>query len=84
VPSGSGRCPPLGSAVRLRTPDVVGVVEALGDKAADADLAEVVEEGADLIGGTVDVVGVLVEKGQEHFFAPLPVAGLAGSTWFAR
>lgn len=50
----------------------------LGDEATDADLAEMVEEGADLVGGAVDVVGVLVEEGEEHLFASLPVAGLAG------
>ena len=38
-----------------------------------------VEEGADLFGGAVDVVGVLVEEGEKELFPPLAVAGLAGS-----
>ncbi len=43
---------------------VVGVVEAFGHQAADSDLAEVVEEGADLFGGPIDSFGVVVEEGQ--------------------
>ena len=63
--SGSGCRRSLGPAALLGTLRVVGVVEALGDEAADADLTEVVEEGADLVGSAVDVVGVLVEEGEE-------------------
>ena len=51
---------PPPSAVRGRL-KIVGVVEAFGDQAADANLTEVVEEGANFVGGAVDVVGVLVE-----------------------
>jgi hypothetical protein len=40
-------------------------------------LAEAVEEAADLF-GPVDVVGVLVEEGQQQLFPSLAVAGLAG------
>jgi hypothetical protein len=39
----------------------------------------VVEEGADLLGGPVDLVGVLVEKGEQELFASVAVGGLAGS-----
>ncbi len=42
---------------------IVDVVEAFGDQATDTNLAEVVEEGADFIGGAVDIVSVLVEEG---------------------
>ena len=49
-------------AARLGRLEIVGVVEALSDQAVDTNLAEVVEEGADLIGGAVDIVGVLVEQ----------------------
>lgn len=65
-------------AARMRTRVVVRVVELLGDEASDADLAEVVEECADLLGGLVDSVGVLVEQSEKQSFAPLAVAGLAG------
>ena len=40
---------------------IVGVAELFGHEAADADQAEVVEEGAELVGGLVDAVAVLVE-----------------------
>lgn len=40
--------------VEVGAGEVVGVVEVLGDEAADADLAEVVEELADLLGGAVE------------------------------
>jgi hypothetical protein len=36
----------------------------------------VVEEGADLLGGPVDLVGVLIEEGEQELFAPLAVGGL--------
>jgi hypothetical protein len=32
----------------------------------------VVEERADFFGGSVDLVGVLVEKGEKELFPPLP------------
>lgn len=48
---------------------VVGVVGVFGDEASDADLAEVVEELAEFVGGFVEVVGVLIEEGEEEFFA---------------
>ena len=59
--------------------DVFPVVEFFGNEAADTDLAEVVEEGADFFGGSVNLVGVLVEEGQEQLFAAFAVAGLAGT-----
>jgi hypothetical protein len=48
--------------VRSREPYIVRVVELLGHKASDADLAEVVEESADLLSGVVHAVGVAVEQ----------------------
>jgi hypothetical protein len=41
----------------VRQADVIAVVEVFGDEASDADLAEVVEEGADLLGCLVHLVG---------------------------
>lgn len=57
---------------------VVAVVESFGYQAPNADLTEAVEEGADFFGGPVDLVGVLVEEGEEQLFAALTVAVLAG------
>jgi hypothetical protein len=70
-------CPPRLLALG-RTPHVVVVVEPFSDQAANADLAKVIEEGADLLSCSVDLVGVVVEEGEQKLLAPLPVAVFAG------
>lgn len=52
----------------------VFVVEMFGDVAADSDLSDVVEEGAEFVGCPVEVVGVAIEEGVEEPFAAFPVA----------
>jgi hypothetical protein len=53
----------------------VGVIESFGDEASNPDLTEVVEEGAYLVGGAVDLVGVT--RARLSTCAPA-VAGVAG------
>ena len=60
------------------------VVEGVfGDEASDADLAEVIKEVADLIGGPVEIVGVFVEHREEQVFAALAVAPLPADAFGA-
>ncbi len=70
-----------GATARVGEVVVVGV---FGDEAADADLAEVVELSAEVLYGGVEVVGVLVEEGEEQFFAAFPVAPLSGPGGLSR
>jgi len=45
---------------------VVGVVHGRGDKALESDLAQAVDDGAELVDGLVEVVGVLLQEGDEE------------------
>ena len=54
TPQVRGGVLPFSCCAGLGKLEIVGVVEVFGDEAADADEAEVVEEGADLLGGLVD------------------------------